>query len=1332
MSYPQVEVRYGSINITNLVIDYTREQSICTGIGTLKLTLTAQDAPSFSYWDVIKLYEDGIQKGLYRIQSISKTHDGKLLLECQDNSIRLTDYFIPEQYQIDSPTYTRYWIEKFLSDAGVTYNFTTTSQGNLVNENTTLGVSSAYDTIMLLLQMSGWYMYFDNDGTCIIGDLNADLSSPQIKENETSIINISQHLDDSFLRNRAVVWGNANKDREWVLADVRRPTPWDRNSRDIRTVLFSSSGIRSTAVALSFCYKILDEFAHLKNEKTVTLAGFYDVSIGDVAYIESRVWSGKGLITTLRSSVSNNGFVTEIVLDEKCPKLLGYYGFVDYVYTGHAGAGVWRKFFDDTIWESFSDGLEDYNVTDLIVKNGIFACVAGGNLYTRTSSTSSTWTKYDSNLVCEAVDIDTHTNNIYAVFRLSDSDAATLGFQRSYVHKLSPLGKLIEIQNIYFSVDDTLYQDFEGRDIARTDDNRILVTAIAPASYGLFSNPSALFGERNVLPNEKSDPKSFVFGPTANDSLDGGYVISVGSDPYGIFGGHILFKNNIALSMDQYNRFTWFNYKKYPEEPYYLRTRGLRNFPIYFPNNWPSNTDRLIYRYLYWDGNTDKDTNRIYIIDWIDEYPYKSYYKYNVLELGGLVDYENAHIEYYNYVSDTDIIPSGVQVVDGYTTSTGDVIALIGQDDPKDNGIYIASDFYNWVRNSSWIPSSGLIIQAKYGSNNAGRCWQLRLDDNEEIVLGTTELKFQEVLNVISIKSGQAFDLNIESKGSSGDILFNVTQINKPFFIDGKLHLIAKLHFGENDSIFNTKGKISWVGFSVDYNGNASKKLIYEFNYNLNQPDVDKIVDNLLNVPCGKGVGVVGARITGTSHKIFKVLWDGNEGTYKESTIFTTNSMGDLGGCVSINPQISSTVQRTKLAYTGYTFLGEYNEAWFRITMLGGTYFYNEDCLHCGKWGSHFTEKAAIIHGQLLGDNLFFEPGFPQERYNYLELVQCKPLDPSMVCCNTSATHGSIDLSSDLDYNSILGLIGRWGPIYLYNFSELRDSVTDNVVHVLEHICDGSEICRQTDDFDGGVYIVKPYPYQRIYKEIPGIGTVAIITVSGNPGLHFGNQMFAHGVFMTTTFNEGVGPTKALVLDKDHILNGLELCYLLEDEKDNDDNPTGQYIIRDFDFYAFATEDSQPEPLISWTYPPMLSTYTFNGITYSGLWPENMKVHRTLNKFKGIPVSGMFNDGRTFTFTGTTPSGVNLDYGVMALMATRNPEVLIMPTETVSGLSLYTVASGIMYSLETTNRGTNPWIFLGTTQPIGFEQKDSGEDTFEQQPGFPGSDILVIRTDDRI
>ena len=175
-----------------------------------------------------------------------------------------------------------------------------------------------------------------------------------------------------------------------------------------------------------------------------------------------------------------------------------------------------------------------------------------------------------------------------------------------------------------------------------------------------------------------------------------------------------------------------------------------------------------------------------------------------------------------------------------------------------------------------------------------------------------------------------------------------------------------------------------------------------------------------------------------------------------------------------------------------------------------------------------------------------------------------------------------------------------------------------------------------------------------------------------------------------------------------------------------------QDTIRDMDFFGFNTEDSKPEPAISWTFPPSLTTYEFGGVTYSGIWPENMKVHRSLAEFKGIPVSGMFNDGRVLNFAGTTPSGVSFEYDTMALMATRTPDLVMMPTTVVSGLSHFTSLSGINFSLETSNWGSNPYIFAGLTQPVQFWQKDAGLEDFEHYPGHPGSDILVIRLDDRV
>ena len=409
---------------------------------------------------------------------------------------------------------------------------------------------------------------------------------------------------------------------------------------------------------------------------------------------------------------------------------------------------------------------------------------------------------------------------------------------------------------------------------------------------------------------------------------------------------------------------------------------------------------------------------------------------------------------------------------------------------------------------------------------------------------------------------------------------------------------------------------------------------------------------------------------------------------------------------------------------------GQINETWFRVSIETKANYRNNLCPSCGKPGTQFTQKWIVAHGTLYGGVL--NATIPAERGTTLTCVNCTGLNPTRVCCTESVpTAPAFDYSSDPDLSKVLPLVSRWRPVYLYYGNQLRNSIDDSLIYTLEHFCDGSEICRQLDDFDGGLYIVKPAE-GKIYKEVPGAGTTVTIYKDPTAALVYGTQMFAHGTFMTTRTSAGLGSTVAQVLDKDYILNGLDLCYLLENKTNSIDDDTGYYKIRDFDFYGFTTEDSKPEPLISWTFPPILTAITFGDITISGWWPENMKVHKTLMQFKGIPISGMFNDGRVLNYGGTTPSGISLDYDIHALMATRTNELKIVPTTTVSGLSLFTVLSGITFSVETSNYGSNPYIFAGLTQPVSFYQKDAYEDIFTNYPGHPSSDILCIRVDDRL
>ena len=401
MGFINVIIKHDGAVITNSTISYNRDHQICSGIGTLELLVPLNIGRTFKPWDVIEIWESGDKKGKFFIDSVSKAaKEGAIQIKATDGSKRLSDYFITDTYTIDYLSYGRTWIEKFLTEAGVTYSFTVSGNGSPLSNNTSLGYDSAFTTITTLLQQSGWYLYFNNDGTAIIGDLHKDVSNPDHSIDASDFSELLRELDDDRLRNRAVVWGNSNPTFGEVFVDISVQTPWNYDAQDKRAVVLSNSSIYNNAQARSLAIMMLNEFTQIKDEKTLLVLNDYNFQIGEILKINSKYWSGRGLITGITASFSKDGLTYQVTINQKCPRLFTFFSTLPptvsgfYVYIGTAGDGIWRKYTADSAWYNDSSGLEDLEINDLFIRNGTFASVANdGYLYTKTSELGA-WNKY--------------------------------------------------------------------------------------------------------------------------------------------------------------------------------------------------------------------------------------------------------------------------------------------------------------------------------------------------------------------------------------------------------------------------------------------------------------------------------------------------------------------------------------------------------------------------------------------------------------------------------------------------------------------------------------------------------------------------------------------------------------------------------------------------------------------------------------------------------------------------------------------------------------------------------------------------------------------------
>lgn len=373
-----VQILHNSVDITTYVTEYNREQNICTSIGLFDVQISLTCPRTFNPGDTIVLYEGGIKKGTYYASILSDEESGSFhTLNCQDGSKRLSDYFIARSYLINYPSNTKYWISKFLTEAQVSYTYDVDGSGGLLSNNTSLGMQSCYEQIVQLLQMSGWYMYFDADNTAHIGELNKDVDDIAEDLQRNEILNIKVMKHDQMLRNRAVVWGNADPiTGAWVFANLQTITKWNYGTKDLRAVVVSNSNIPNVSTAYTLAKKVLNEFARITVEKELEVAGAKDVVIGDFVYVNSNIYSGSGLVTSIGSTLSQEGLVTNMILDQRCPRLFGYFNFGDYVYVSTWGNGVWRKHIEyDHTWYNYSTGLVELKISDLYKNNNLLSCV---------------------------------------------------------------------------------------------------------------------------------------------------------------------------------------------------------------------------------------------------------------------------------------------------------------------------------------------------------------------------------------------------------------------------------------------------------------------------------------------------------------------------------------------------------------------------------------------------------------------------------------------------------------------------------------------------------------------------------------------------------------------------------------------------------------------------------------------------------------------------------------------------------------------------------------------------------------------------------------------
>ena len=1332
-----ISIKLNSIEIIHRVIHYTRTLDICSGIGTLAVDTDYETAMTINPWNEIEVYEDGIKVGLFYVIDFSKAATtGVRTITAQDGSKRLEDFFVPDVYTLSYPTMTRYWIEKFLNDAGVTYSINAIGNGQVLSENSSLGPSSAYDLIMGLLQQSGWYMYFDGNGVCQIGDLTKDLSDPMENLTDDIILSLQVKKSDKSLRNRAVVWGNYSNG-SWAFADISTKTGYETSANDDRPVVLANSTIYSSGIAATLAKKLLNEFDDISVEKIIEVAGYYDLSVGDVVNVDSEYYSGSGLITNYQVDASSgSGVITTITLDVKCPRLFAYYGFITWVYTGTDGQGVWRKRLDSAIWEDFSTGLTNLVVTDLIIKNSVFACITDDGCYVNLSHYVANWKKYDQGTLTDIngvqytstktkavkVDIDDATNDISIGYELTELEKGILGENRTWTVIITP--KRIKKIEYPISISTTGVTDLNLIDVEKYV-GKDLVSVTTPSG---LQDPTldSFWGKRQVKFFTATDPDSVTMTTDSNGATYSGSDVQYAGryidDTDSSYIAHMVHgRTNYIFARNEFTQVVWSGDTKYQID---VPIAGIVD---------PTPPDLVNSLACYWLNEEDRNGNE-------RDYDDREYY---LLALYG--DGTNQKIEAKSFtpvlsgypyelsntvaVSTSNITLATLLTIDGVSLNINDRVLVTAQTDPAENGTYLAA-MGAWSRTADTLGRCATITVTG-GTLYSNTVWQVA--NTEPIILDTSGITIQRVLiPTTRIASTQIVDINTDfDYGGAHNLIDSFNLEIPPRLVDGVYYYFYR---GKNYISDDSYTEEFYV-YKYDCETNStSNSMAYSWEgpgkrYGGTEPT--SRFQSEMSVPCDLGA----------AYTALQYFQPGYDSTIPNDPVYVPAGYTTVVVIKASRTSNTYNIDKVTDPHTFGTIHGtDFDEYCYSYSEVDVYYARYQGCrIVNGKYHPYIKYVRSITEfDDREGETCFsFTPGvtlptrisvetisygiydlYDFSTISYTYTLKTTAWDGAEI---TTTYMGETSFLESADYIDNLPLYTKSlsYPVYMHIGKEIRNGATSNTI-ITTLGSTSRVVSLSMDDFDDSIYIYRSTPTRRVEKtslagtvlSTMGISTAPPATTSA---LTVANGQIYLGRYSSTFYDL---ETDRLDIYKlaDSILHrpSSGRSYILER------NPSNTFDIIDTDVYKLNLESSINWPLISRTYDGAIGTPTGHHFRIYNTYPGYVEGSDQLLDARITNIGG--------NFLGVSGEVSQNKYG---LVIPSGGSLYLASNSNANNRTLIYTYSGAIVT-ETSNNYFPQYIFVASLS--GFMQRFPIDNSafVDHSSGMPVSRINIIRLDDRV
>ena len=571
----------GSNDITDYVVSYRRYSSLCEIGDTFEMVLSPDLDVTLSPYDDLRITEwyDGDSGVILRgyALTINQDYGGAYVIQGQDRSVLLFDYFIPTQIKSQGES-VDYWIQYYADQVGLGITFEASSDNAVVAPDTLMGMQTAGQGILTMERLAAYYVRFDSSSNKLVA-YRLGSSQPVITIDD--VVEGRRLKGTEKTRNVVRVYGGYRysfdlADPPEMLTSVAR-TDIPELLVD-KTVVVASPGLQKQTYLDIVADRILNTVNSIDDVHFYSLPAFVpNIDVGEIASLNVShsphiSYAGERKISSIEASFDQSGALTTIGIGEKCPRISIQFPTPPvYATTTEDGVAVsWNagtSFVPSNIGLTGSGligkniGVNSYGRQMVLTAAGIF----------RRPSTAFTWTFVDdastlpspintsndqpSGIITasglDLIRIVDEPTNINTFHFLANGEAPSGGFRRSWVYTTKDFGGSWSSHQLHVPAPSGTYKehidappgqiyDVYGHDLFGGVDNNVfaLVTSekaldLIPLTFYAGNRAgvnNAKVGIYDITDGDESYFWEFEFDITPNTNRNNSMVYSLPKD----------------------------------------------------------------------------------------------------------------------------------------------------------------------------------------------------------------------------------------------------------------------------------------------------------------------------------------------------------------------------------------------------------------------------------------------------------------------------------------------------------------------------------------------------------------------------------------------------------------------------------------------------------------------------------------------------------------------------------------------------------------------------------------------------------------------------------